>query len=109
MRDNIGRALCFGLGLFYMIGAVPLFTFGESGKKLWAFIQAQVTVIADAVGIAPWLAIWFIGTFAIAGPLALVWLIAGKGVSRIYWFLAGVLAYIGYWIFLSKAVKDALS
>ncbi len=76
-----------------MAGAVPLFTFGEAGQRLRAFGEAQVTLVADALGIAPWIAIALIGPLAIAGPLALVWLIAGKGINRALWFLAGVGGY----------------
>lgn len=101
MREFLGRILCAGLGALYMAGAVPLFTFGETGKQLRAFAEAQVTVIADALGIAPWIAIALIGPFAIAGPLALVWLIAGKGINRSLWFLAGIGGYGVGRVFLS--------
>ena len=77
-----------------MAGAVPLFTFGETGKQIRAFFEAQVTVLADAIGIAPWIALALIGPLAIAGPLALVWLIAGKGINRTLWFLAGVAGFV---------------
>lgn len=93
MREFVGRILCAGLGALYVAGAVPLFTFGEAGKQIRAFAEAQVTVIADALGIAPWVALALVGPFAIAGPLALVWLIAGNGINRSLWFLAGIAGY----------------
>jgi hypothetical protein len=92
MREMIGRMLCSGLGAFYMTGAVPLFTFGETGKQLWAFIEATVAQVANAVGIPEWLALSAVAPFAIGGPLALVWLIAGKGINRTLWFIAGIAA-----------------
>jgi len=97
MRANIGRILCFGLGFLFMAGAVPLFNFGAAGKQVWAVVEAQVTVIANAIGIWPWLAMWIVGAFAIGGPLALVWLIAGKQVNRTVWFLYGLAGYGVWW------------
>lgn len=98
-REVIGRALCFALGALYTAGAVPLFTFGPTGKHLWSLIEAPVATLATSIGVAPWLATTLLGFFAIGGPLALVWLIAGKQVNRVRWLLAGVLAYGVYWLF----------
>lgn len=84
-----------------MAGALPLFTFGETGKQISAFLESQVTVVAGALGVAPWIALALIGSFAIAGPLALVWLIAGKQVNRTLWFLIGIAGYGGARFFLA--------
>jgi len=97
-REVIGRVLCFALGALYTAGAVPLFTFGPTGKHLWSLIEAHVATLATSIGVAPWLATTLVGFFAIGGPLALVWLIAGKQVRRLRWLLAGVLAYGAYWL-----------
>ena len=97
-RAFIGRVLCFALGALYTAGAVPLFTFGPTGRHVWSLIEAQTAIIATSVGVAPWIATTLLGFFAIGGPLALVWLIAGKQVSRLLWLLAGVLAYAAYWL-----------
>lgn len=96
-RELLGRLLCFGLGALYAAGAVPLFTFGPTGKYLWSIFEQQVAAFATAVGVSPWLATTLIGLFAIGGPLALVWLIAGKGVSRLWWMLLGAVAYGVAW------------
>ena len=98
MRELFGRILCFALGAFYTAGAVPLFTFGPSGKHLWSLIETQVSALATAIGVTPWIATTLLGFFAIGGPLALVWLIAGKQVNRLIWLLAGVCAYGIYWL-----------
>lgn len=97
-RETIGRILCFALGVLYAAGALPLFTFGPTGKYLWTLIEAQVTALAASIGVAPWIATTLIGLFAIGGPLALVWLIAGKQVARVRWLLAGVVACGAYWL-----------
>ena len=57
-RDIIGRVLCFALGALYTAGAVPLFTFGPTGKHLWSQVELLVAQLATAIGIAPWLATW---------------------------------------------------
>ena len=98
-RANVGRVLCFGLGLLYAAGAVPLFNFGQVGTDVWSVVEAQVTAIATAIGVWPWLLMWFLGPLIIGGPLALVWLIAGPGVRRIQWFLGGLIAYGLWWAF----------
>ncbi len=101
MQQNFGRALCAGLGALYMAGAAPLFTFGETGQQLWAWIQGTVAPVASMVGIAPWMLTSALAPFAVAGPLALVWTIAGSQINRIYWFLAGVAGYgSGWWLLL---------
>ena len=97
-REMIGRILCFALGALYAAGAVPLFTFGPTGKQFWALIEAEAAAVATAIGVAPWIATTLLGFFAIGGPLALVWLIAGKQVHRWRWLLAGVLAYGALWM-----------
>lgn len=97
-RELIGRFLCFALGVLYTAGAVPLFTFGPTGKYLWSVIETQVSTLAAAIGVAPWIATTLLGFFAIGGPLALVWLIAGKQVSRLFWLFAGICAYGVYWL-----------
>lgn len=97
-RELIGRILCFALGALYTAGAVPLFTFGPTGKYLWSLIETQVSALATAIGVAPWIATTLLGFLAVGGPLALVWLIAGKGVSRILWLFAGVVAYGVTWM-----------
>ncbi|MFM1815110.1 MAG: hypothetical protein RLZ98_1805 [Pseudomonadota bacterium] len=102
MREYIGRALCAGLGALYMAGAAPMFTFGETGMRLWTWIESVVTPLAQAAGIAPWMVMSALGPLAVGGPLALVWKIAGPGVSRISWFLAGIAAYGGYWWLLLR-------
>lgn len=97
-RELIGRSLCFALGALYTAGAVPLFTFGPTGKHLWSIIETQVSALASAIGVAPWIATTLLGFFAIGGPLALVWLIAGKQVNRLFWLLIGICAYGVYWL-----------
>jgi len=92
-RKLLGSALCFGLGVLYTAGAVPLFTFGPTGKQLWSLFEAQVANLASAIGVAPWIATTLLGFLAIGGPLALVWLVAGKQVNRLMWLLAGMIAY----------------
>jgi hypothetical protein len=57
-----------------------------------------VSTLATAIGVAPWIATTLLGFFAIGGPLALVWLIAGKQVNRVIWLLAGICAYGVYWL-----------
>lgn len=98
-RELIGRALCFALGALFAAGAVPLFTFGPTGTQLWSLIEAQAAALASAIGVAPWIATTLLGFFAIGGPLALVWLIAGKQVNRLLWLLAGICAYGAVWLF----------
>lgn len=98
-RELIGRTLCFALGALFAAGAVPLFTFGPTGAHLWSIIEAQAATIATAIGVAPWIATTLLGFFAIGGPLALVWLIAGKQVNRLFWLLAGICAYGAVWLF----------
>ena len=98
MREFVGRILCFGLGLLYSAGAVPLFTFGKTADQLWAQFEHIVGMLANGIGIAPWLATTILGFFAIGGPLALVWVIAGRGVNRTMWFVGGVIAYAGLWV-----------
>ena len=102
MRALIGRLLCAGLGALYMAGAAPLFTFGEFGRQLWGLIEDLVTPLAQSLGVAPWIAMALIAPFAIGGPLALVWKIAGKEVNRALWLLAGVAAYGVYWWFSGR-------
>ena len=97
-RDIIGRVLCFALGALYTAGAVPLFTFGPTGKHLWSQVELLVAQFATAIGIAPWLATWLLGFLAIGGPWALVWLVAGNKVRRWRWMLAGVAAYGVFWL-----------
>lgn len=79
-----------------MAGAVPLFNFGETGQKIWTVFQGYVAALAEAIGVWQWLIMWLLGPFIIAGPLALVWLIAGRGVNRTLWIITGFLAY-GIW------------
>lgn len=98
-RELIGRVLCFGLGALYSAGLVPLFTFGPRGQYLWSLIEAQVAEIGSVFGVAPWIATTLLGLFAVGGPLALVWLIAGRRVSRLYWTVIGAAAYGAYWMF----------
>ncbi len=102
MRELIGRALCFGLGFLFMAGAVPLFNFGEPGQQIWSVFQSYVAMLAEAIGVWQWVIMWLLGTFIIAGPLALVWLIAGRGVNRLLWILAGILGYGLWWMFGPK-------
>jgi len=99
MREYLGRSLCFGLGLLYAAGAVPLFNFGEVGASVWTVFEAQVVAIANTIGVWPWLLMWLLGPLIIGGPLALVWLIAGPGVRRIKWFLGGLVVYGVWWVF----------
>lgn len=99
MRDTFGRFACSLLGALYTAGAVPLFSFGETGAKIWNMFEQHVTAIADAVGISSWLALALLGPLTVGSPLALVWLIAGNGITRPFWFLAGIAAYGAYWMF----------
>lgn len=99
MRAMIGRILCFGLGALYTAGAVPLFTFGETGKRIWGVVEQHVAALGEAIGVWPWLLMWALGFFAVGGPLALVWLVAGRTVNRTLWFLAGVMSYGAWWMF----------
>jgi hypothetical protein len=92
-RRLFGSVLCFAFGAFFAAGAVPLFTFGPSGKQLWVLFEAQVANLAGTIGVAPWIATTLLGIFAIGGPLALIWLIAGKQVNRLMWLLTGMIGY----------------
>ena len=99
MRQAIGALLCFATGALFVLGAVPLFNYGEVGRRVWPHVEAVVASIATTIGIAPWMAMWLLGFFAIGGPLAVVWLIAGRGVNRITWFLSGLIAGVLWWLF----------
>lgn len=87
-----------------MAGAVPLFNFGETGQKIWTVFQGYVAALAEGIGVWQWLITWLLGPFIIAGPLALVWLIAGREVNRTLWILTGFLAYGIWWMFSPKVI-----
>lgn len=99
MRDAIGRLLCASLGALYTAGLIPLFNYGEIGQRIFATAEGVITQAADVIGIPAWLALALIGPSAVAGPWAVVWLIAGKGISRWFWFLVGIASYGAWWIF----------
>ena len=98
-RELIGRTLCFALGALFAAGAVPLFTFGPTGVHFWSAIETQAAAVATAIGVSPWIATTLLGFLAVGGPLALVWLIAGRQVNRLVWLLAGIVAYGAIWLF----------
>ena len=99
MRETIGRLLCAGLGALYMAGAMPLFNYGAFGREFWPIIESYIAVLADSIGISTWFAMLLLSPFAIGGPMALVWIFAGRGINRTYWFLAGILGYGAFYLF----------
>ena len=99
MRETIGRLLCFALGALYPAGLIPLFTFGDAAKQLWSWFEGNVLALTDPMGIPQFLVTYGLGTLTFAGPLALVWFIAGSGVKRIMWIFLGLIAYGAYWWF----------
>lgn len=102
MQDIIGRALCAGLGALYMAGAAPLFTFGETGRQILTFVETHIAPLAAAIGVAPWVVMASVTPLLAGGLLGLVWKIAGPGISRIRWFLAGVAGYGALWWFVLR-------
>lgn len=102
MRENIGRLLCFALGALYMAGAAPLFTYGEAGKQLLAFVETQIAPLAANFGLPTWVVMWTVTPLLAGGVLGLVWKIAGPGVKRFRWFLAGIAGYGALWWFVLR-------
>ncbi|MEL6299329.1 MAG: hypothetical protein AAFQ45_12240 [Pseudomonadota bacterium] len=99
VRNMFGRALCAGLGAGFVAGAIPLFTFGPAGQQVRAMIEPRIEALAAALGVPDWVGLAIAGSFAIAGPMALVWLIAGPDVRRLRWFVLGALGYGAVWAF----------
>lgn len=93
MRDTIGRILCFALGALYAAGLVRLFTFGERGKQIWQLFENAATSLATQFGIPEFVAQLGLGSLTFAGPLALVWFIAGPGITRLFWLALGAIAF----------------
>ena len=98
MPRTLGRLLCFGLSFLFMAGAVPLFNFGEVGRQIWAVAESVVTPLANSIGVWPWLAMWILGFFVFAGPMALIWWVVGNKVNRTLWFFYGFAAYGIWWL-----------
>ena len=98
-RVLIGSILCFGLGVLFIAGAVPLFNYGETGQWIWNAFNEQARAIALQFGVPGWIASAGLGLISLGGPLGLVWWIAGKETKRLMWFTLGLLAYGGSWMF----------
>ena len=97
-RVMIGSALCFGLGVLFFAGAVPLFNYGEAGQWIWGVFNEQARAIAAGFGVPGWIASVGLGLISIGGPMGLVWWIAGRETKRLMWFVIGALAYGASWM-----------